>query len=402
MKTTGKLGLLSCLYLSQGLPFGFFTQALPAILRDEGVSLPAIGLTHLLVLPWALKFLWAPLVDRYSVPWLGQRRTWILSLQLAAAVAMVVLSQFEPAGGVMPILVGFFVANLIAATQDIATDGLAVSLLDYHERGLGNGVQVAGYRVGMIVGGGVLLIIFDELGWSRTFLVMAMLLALATVPVWRYRERPGSTVAKDRGVLPMLWAFVRRPGATAWLLVLVVYKGFDVMATAMLRPMLVDAGLTMTDIGWMLGTAGFTAGLVGALAGGWALGKLGRRRGLITFGVLQAVAVAAYLLPAYGIVEPTTLYTVAIVEHFAGGMATAALFTLMMDACRVETAGTDYTLQASVVVVATGIASAISGFLAESLGYAGLIALAAMLCIAGVLLAARLTMRPSVRALLRP
>ena len=152
----------------------------------------------------------------------------------------------------------------------------------------------------------------------------------------------------------------------------------------MLRPFLVDAGLTMAEIGWLLGTAGFTAGLLGALAGGALVIRLGRVPSLLLFGALQACSVALYSLPAFGLTSQAMLYAVCTLEHFAGGMATAALFTMMMDVCRRESAATDYTLQASVVVLATGVLSALSGFSAEALGYGGHFLCAGACCLIGL------------------
>lgn len=389
-----KLGLLATLYFSQGLPFGFFTQALPALLRKEGLSLPLIGATSLLALPWALKFLWAPYVDRVVGGRFGRRRAVILPLQLTGALVMLGLAFVDPAVAMVALVVGVLLTNLVAATQDIATDALAVETLRPHERGLGNGVQVAGYRVGMIVGGGALLIAFEELGWSATFTTMALLLVVATVPIALHKETPRATTQVTPP--PSVEAFKRllaRPGMVAWLFVLVVYKSADAMATGMLRPLLIDLGLELGDIGRLLGTIGFGAGLAGALLGGALVVPLGRRRALLLFGVLQALAVAAYVLPTLGFTSVVVLASLLGLEHLCGGMATAALFTLMMDRAHAETAGTDYTVQASVVVIATGLASATSGVLAEALGYGTFFLFCGGLGLAGVWLIARFLYR---------
>ena len=181
MRTAGKLGLLGTLYLTQGLPYGFFVQALPVMMRKQGVSLEDIGLASLLALPWALKFLWAPLVDGLGWPRVGRRRSWILPLQGLSIITLALLAGVDPAAGLGLVLAGVFVVNLLSATQDIATDGLAVTILRPEERGLGNGLQVAGYRVGMIIGGGLLLVVHDRLGWPLVFMTMAGVLALASV-----------------------------------------------------------------------------------------------------------------------------------------------------------------------------------------------------------------------------
>ena len=377
-RTAYTLGLLGTLYFSQGLPFGFFTQALPVFLRERGMSLEEIGLTSLLALPWALKFLWAPLVDGVG----ATRRVWILPLQLCAAAAMGAAALIDPEASLTPLLVLVFLANLLAATQDIATDGLAVDTLTHAERGLGNGVQVAGYRVGMIVGGGAMLIAFEHVGWMGTFATLAALLTLATVPIATHREAPRVRAVSPTEHVPFArrarraWGalanLITQPGMLAWFGVLFCFKFGESLSGGMLRPFLVDLELTTGEIGWLLGGAGFAAGLVGALLGGWLTGLMSRRHALLSMGALQVVGVSAYFaLAALGLTSNIALYSACVVEHLTGGMATATLFTSMMDACREDSAATDYTAQASAVVLTSGVGAALSGFVAGQLGYAG-------------------------------
>jgi RhtX/FptX family siderophore transporter len=388
LKTPMKLGLLTSLYLSQGLPFGFFTQTLPVLLRKQGLSLPDIGLAHLLALPWALKFLWAPLMDRYGSQRLGRRRGYILPLQFLSAALLLGLALPEGAVSVPVLLVAVLLVNLLAATQDVATDGLAVELLERHERGWGNGIQVAGYRVGMILGGGLMLILIDTLGWRPILLSQGAMLLVATVPVALFHEPPAPTSTRE-GLSPWLWlrdsllSWVHRPGAGPWLALLALFKAGEHLATGMLRTFLVDVGLGLTQVGWMLGVVGFTTGLVGALVGGALVNRLGQRRALLVFGTLQAAAVLLYALAARGASVPV-LALVCGVEHLASGMATAALFTVMMDHCRPEHAASDYTVQASLVVLATGGAAAMSGFSAQAFGYAWHFTLSAAVCAVAV------------------
>jgi len=387
--TAAKLGLLGSLYLSQGLPFGFFAQALPVLLRERGLSLPAIGLSSLLALPWALKFAWAPVVDHTGFAGFGRRKSWIVPLQLAAATLSLGLAFADSERALTWLLVAVLLTNLVAATQDVATDGLAVELLAPHERGLGNGVQVAGYRVGMILGGGALLVVFARLGWSATFVAMGGLLLVATLPILAHRE-PASTPSRPLRVALgwSAWRGLARHFGP-WLWVLVTFKTGDALGTGMLRVFLVDSGLGLEDIGVLMGTVGFSAGLFGALVGGWGVGRLGRRRALLAFGSIQTLAVAAYAVPAWSPRVFSAVALVTTVEHFTGGMATAALFTLMMDRARPGSEGTDYTFQASAVVLATGGAGAISGWVAQAAGYFWHFVIAGGLSLVGVVIAAR-------------
>jgi MFS family permease len=419
MKAPRKFTLLTSLYLSQGLPYGFFRQALPVLLRQQGVSLAHVGLSNLLALPWALKFLWAPLVDRIGWRRIGLRRSWILPLQGLAIVTLLAMGFLDAATQLELVLAGILLINLFAATQDIATDGLAVGLLSHAERGLGNSIQVAAYRVGMVVGGGFLLMLIDWLGWTSLFWVMAALLTAASVPIVLYREsaedssddplcdsgrasrdeacysgRASQEASDESSQRPGFWDFLeilRRPGMVWWLLLLLLFKGGDNLTTGMLNPFLVDLGLSAANIGSLVGLAGFAAGLVGALAGGWWVVRLGRVRGLVTAGLLQALGAAGYAVPALfaasvpALASLPALYGFCILEHFTGSLVTVTLFTMMMDVSRVRTAGSDYTLQASVVVVAQLGGRSLSGFSAEALGYGGNFLASGLISVLGAL-----------------
>lgn len=394
LPTASALTLLGGLYFAQGLPFGFFTEAVPVAMREAGFDLGAIGLTSVLALPWALKFLWAPLLD--ARPGLRARRRTVLALQLVTAGVVALLGLLPLDAQVfgfalLPLFFGMFVTNLLAATQDIATDGLAVRLLAPAARGLGNGLQVAAYRLGMIVGGGGLLIVFSTLGWTGISLAMSMLLLLSTIPTFLWRpERapapPATAALPVQSVFKPLKDALVQPGMAAWLVLIFVFKSADTWGIGMVKPFLVDIGLKTADIGWLSGTLGSLAGLIGALGGGALLARFGRRPMLLCAGLGQAGATMLYALAAAG-TSHVVIGALIFGEHLVGGMATAALFTAMMDRARAETAATDYTLQACVVVLGTGLGRMAAGFSAQAWGHgthfiasgaAGLLATAAL------------------------
>jgi len=377
--TLGRAALLASLYVAQGLPFGLFTQALPVMLRQAGTSLEGIGLSNLLALPWALKFLWAPAVDR--IP--GARARVITPLNLAAAALLVALAFVTP-GAIVPLMVVVFGCNLFAASQDIATDALAVELLPDEERGLGNGVQVAGYRLGMVLGGGVLLKLFDAAGWQETFLVAAAAVTVASLPVLVGPSPPRLPPERPEAGRDVLrWdRWFAGPEGLRWFALLFSFKFGESFGGSMVRPMFVDQGLTLGDIGGILGLWGSGAGMAGALLGGLLLNRLGERTALLGFGVLQALTLLAYA--ALAVAGPAWAVPAVVIEHLFSGMATAALFTVMMRACRPGHAGAEYTVQASVVVLAQGGAGVASGWSAANLGYAGHFLLGVALCTAAV------------------
>ncbi len=378
---SSRLGLLLTLYICQGLPTGVFTQALPALLRQYGVSLTVIGFSGLLAMPWALKFLWAPYVDQHFAKKIGQRRSWILPMQMAAVFTLLYIAFFDPhrldtASGVTEFFLLMLLVNLFAATQDIATDGLAVRTLAFHERGLGNGVQVAGYRLGLIVGGGLLLYLIGAWSWQASFIFLALLQLALTVPVLFFRE-PAALVAPVREHA-RYWgsftSFFARPGLYGWLVVLVTYKAGESLGSAMVKPMLKDMGLSLQDIGLMVSLVGSFAALTGALLGGWLTAKIGRWHAIIGFGFLQAVTVAAYAVLSWrhdaGMpVDIVLISGINALEHFASGMAMAALLTAVMDLSRPEHAASDFTVQVSILAIFGGSFYLAAGITAELLGF---------------------------------
>ncbi|QLC73139.1 MFS transporter [Pseudomonas sp. LPB0260] len=374
--------LLASLYCAQGLPSGLIAHSLPVLLRQHGVDLALIGLLKLLALPWLLKVLWAPWVDRLSSPRLGHHRGWILPLQGGIALVVAGLALLAPGelfGSQLPLLLGLLLlVNLAAATQDVATDGLTVRLLPERWRGLGNSLQVGGYKVGMLVSGSGLLLVYDSLGWSLSMGLLLLLLLLTLVPIWRFAERqqlpfrpalaepsgPGLLLRHYRGLLV-------QPGMLLWLAVLLSFKLGDALGSPMIKPMLVDQGWSTAELG-RLTLISSLVGIAGALLGGLLYARLGALRALLLFGALQALGIGAMAALAQAGGDHALVYLLALFEQAADGMSTVALFAAMMRQCRAEHEGADFTLQASAQLLLGGLVGATSGLLAAWLGYAGL------------------------------
>jgi MFS family permease len=376
-------GLLSVLYFAQGLPSGLIAKALPPLLREQGVSLSIIGFTSALALPWALKFAWAPFVDRY-----GSRKRWLLALNCTTFLLMLVVASrdFTAWVEIMPLLLALlFMMNLVSATQDIATDGYAVSHLQAEWRGLGNSIQVVGYKVGMVVGSGALLWLSARYGWRWSYGGLASLMLLVIVPVALMRDsragpRHGATHVRWHGVRGygrLFGEFIARPRMGWWLLTVALYKFGDSLGSRMTGPLLTDSGFSLPLIGVITGSAAATAGILGAFVGGATLVRVGHAQALLAFGVLQALGLAGYLLIAGGLHGVYVLAGIVYFEQFADGLSTVALFTLMMDRCRAHSPGTDYSLQASLQVLVTGIAALCGGVFTERFGYAAVFSTAA-------------------------
>lgn len=409
---TYTLGLLLSLYIAQGLPAGFITQALPAILREYHVSLQLIGWSGLLLLPSALKFMWAPLVDHHYNEKVGQSRSWILPLSASAILILFCVASFEPTSLVemKPAIVLFsllFTLSIIGATQDIATDGLAVRMLGSKARSAGNAVQVTGWRIGLIIGGGVLLIVMDYWSWSAVFFAMIGLIVLNTLPtlffkepIWlekKHKTAEQITLTKKEVSLQQLESrfiqFLKRVKVQfgyfwsntemrAWLLVLLVFKIADYMSSGMVKPMMVDMGFSLSKIGFWGTILGSLSSLVGAALAAWLMRYMRRVTALVVFNGLQALTTGLYALIAWlyahdYVLHGWELYAANAIEHAAAAMAMVALLTVAMDYARAQHAGSDFSFQVCMMTILGGIGYLGSGYLAHSLGYTGQFGLSA-------------------------
>jgi len=408
---TPHLPLLAALYTAQGLPYGFFTLALPVLMREAGWSLTALGFLQFLAAPWVLKMLWAPVVDHH-----GTRRVWLLSMQLgscALALAMAALGFHE---GSIGLFVAVFAFNLLAATQDVATDGLAVRLLDAQQRGLANGIQVGAYRFGMVLGGGLLLWLFSRTSWSVTFLAMAALLALLTWPVWRMAEPPPASspaeahdptdphahpptqatllraaddapqASAPRGMsLALLWLHrALRPGVLPLAGLIFCFRFGDQMASGLITPFLLDQGVDKATLALMKGAVGSGTSLAGAALGGWLMLRMGRRQALLGSGLAQVGVFGLYALAASGWGGMPLLWAATLAEGVIGTVATVALFSLMMDAADPAHAGTDYTLLGALGFSLATLGGIAGGMVGDALGYAAAFVAGGLLSGAGV------------------
>jgi RhtX/FptX family siderophore transporter len=382
-----RFATLALLYVSQAVPLGFFIVAIPAILRAEGLSLERVGLLAALAFPWLIKFLWAPLVDRFGSS-RGHYRSWILPLQAGCIVAVIGIASLDLGRDVGALVATGALFMLLSATQDVATDGLAVRWLEAGERGIGNGIQVGGYYLGQILGGGLVLVLYARYGWTFAVGSMAAVLALPLLPVWAMREPSEPPAARERVGFRSLVAFFRRAGILPWVGVLLLWRAGETMALSMFNPMLVDQGYSLETIGVTLGVVVSIGALLGATVGGASIARLGRRRALRVFGLLLAVALLGYAIPAVGRGGMPAVWASAAIVAFGGGLATAALYTSMMDRSSAETAGTDFTLQQSLAAIGPLTLSSVSGFSAATLGYAGHFVAAAAVQVAAVLLVA--------------
>ena len=392
-----KLAPLFALYFSQGLPFGFQATALPLLLRERGVSLAAIGFASLLAAPWLAKALWAPLVDRYGSARFGRRKSWIVPMQAALALTALAAAEVEDTRALAALVL---LMNLFAATQDIAVDGLAVSILKDEQLGPGNALQVVGYKLGMLTGGGLLVWASARIGWSGLFQLMALLMVLVLLVVLCVRE-PVSAAAEARAETPSfreigtrLVAALKLPATAALIAVIVTYKTGESLADGMWKPMLIDRGFTAAEIGLWNGTYGMIFSLLGSTAAGWAVRRTSLAQALFVAALLRAAGVAGeWWISVTPMAGASPVIVVTCLEHLLGGALTTVLFALMMRHTDREIGATHFTLLASLEVWGKMPLSTLSGVVAMQLGYADLFALATALSVAFAVLAGALRRR---------
>lgn len=368
MNSAAKYALLGGLWFTQYLPIGFLFVALPTILRQQGASLEVVGSLMFLMMPWTLKFLWSPMVDLYGIGKFGHYRSWIVPLQILMGLTTAMAALLDLVSDIHLLLSAFFFICLFSATQDIATDALAVRLLEPDERGFGNGLQSAANYAGTI-SGGLMLLFYNRVGWTTSLLLLAAVSQLPLVAVLSFKEKSGGTVAQSAS-LRAIGQFFKQRGMWSWLLLAATINFGVTFSNTMFRPFLVDRGVALEEIGLLTGVVWWTAGLVGGLGGGVLISRLGRKRSLVSFNFCSALGLTMLLLPALGWSESFFLYLASVSAGLPTGAAFVAFLTIAMDKSRPATAGTDFTVQVSVLTFGGIVAASASGYVAARFGYA--------------------------------
>jgi len=386
-----KMAALLLLGFSSGLPLLLIGNTLKAWMTVENVNLSAIGWFSLASLPYSLKFLWAPFVDRFTLPFLGRRRGWLLLTQIALIIAIAIMGFQQPKQALQLLAINAIAIAFISATQDIAGDAYRTDVLTPLEMGAGAALWILGYRIALLVAGALALILADRLPWSSVYLVMAatMLIGIfATLfaPEPKQISPPASLV--DAVILPF-GEFFQRKGVMQGLLILLfitLYKLGDALLSNMTTPFLLQTGFTKTDIGAIQVGMGLIATIVGALAGGSILSRIGINRSLWVFGILQAVSNLAYFFLAYVGKNYQAMVLAINIEQFCGGLGTAAFVAFLMSLCNQRFSATQYALLSSLMAVSRDILSAPGGAIAAVTGWSTFFLITIVAAVPGLLL----------------
>ncbi len=368
-----RIAVVTLLGFASGLPLALTGGTLQAWLTVEGVDIKTIAWFSWIGLPYLLKFLWSPAMDRFVPPFLGRRRGWILMGQVGLVIGIAAMALGSPNDslwfiGAMALWVAFS-----SASQDIVIDAYRTDLLPQHERGMGAAVNVLGYRIAMLASGGLALILADQIGWKSTYLVMAGVMAL-TMIVTLFAPEPESPARAPRtlgeAVVGPLKDLINRKGALTLFLLVMLYKFGDALAGTLTTAFLIrGVGFTPTDVGVVNKGLGLAALLLGALLGGVLLAKLSLVRALLLFGVLQAVSNLSFAWLAWaGKSYPLLVFTVAF-ENLASGMGTAAFVALVMALCHRSYSATQYALLSAIASLGRILFGPLTGTLVEKFGW---------------------------------
>ncbi|MFD4838017.1 muropeptide transporter [Achromobacter sp. NPDC058515] len=390
--TSPRVAPLLVLGFASGLPLALTSGTLQAWATVEGVPLQEIGFLTLVGTAYTIKFLWAPMVDRYVPPLLGRRRGWMLVTQLLLAVTIMAMGVLSPSSSLMPLAMLAVLVAFLSATQDIAFDAYCTDVLRKEERGAGAAVKVMGYRLAMIASGGLALIMADQwIGWGHTYMVMGglmLLCALATLGAPEPENVARAPRSLREAVAEPLHEFFTRRGALAILLLIVLYKLGDAFAGALSTTFLIrGAGFTPTEVGTVNKVLGLAATIIGALAGGSLMSRWGLYRSLMAFGLLQAVSNLAYWLIA---VSPKNIWLMATgvgIENLCGGLGTASFVGLLMALCRQRFSATQFALLSALSAVGrTYLAGPLTPPLVEHMGWPGFFLLTVAIALPGLVL----------------
>ena len=377
---------------SSGLPLALTGVTLQAWMRSEKVNLAVIGIFAAVTLPYTLKFLWSPLMDRFVPPLLGRRRGWMLLSQLALAGGIAAMALTGLSGGLWMLAVLALLVAFFSASQDIVIDAYRTEILLPHELGAGAGVYILGYRLGIIASGALAMILADHMPWQSVYLLMAAGMAIGVVtsivaPEPVLDVRPPRTLAQAV-VLPLV-EFLRRPGSLEMLLFILIYKLDWAMVQAMMTPFMMDTGFSQTDIGAVSNGFGIAATIAGAMIGGAVITRIGIHRALWVFGLLQGLAGISFTaLALAGKSYPMMIAAIAV-ENVCSGMATAAFTGFIMSLCDKRFTATQFALLTSLVALCRVTAGMPAGWFAQQIGWPAYFVVATLIAIPGLLLLLR-------------
>ncbi|RRD72133.1 MFS transporter [Desulfovibrio sp. OH1186_COT-070] len=347
--------LIASLYTTQFLGLSFFSVALVAILREQGASLEQVGSLYLIGMIGACRFLWAPLVDRVRFsPRIGHFRGWLLLMQGLLVMVLCFMASLDVAVDFSTIYLLCIIMAICGATQDIATDGLVCSLLAREERGIGNGIQTAGGFFGFMIGAGLVLMVYPDLGWGKAVMILAAGTMFTLVQVFLLNENKFQSKIQYRAKDEPAWRaaarlinFWAQPHAVRWVAMLLLFPAGITLASSLLTPALVDSRWSLEQIGLTVNILGSALGVVSSLAAGWMISRLGRGAVMPYCIIMQVLSICAVLTITSAHTSKPVVIAATLVHFWGYVPSVTMLTTLMMDNTSAASPSTDYTVQFS-------------------------------------------------------
>ncbi len=371
--TSRRIATVTLLGFSSGLPLALTSGTLQAWMAVDGVDIRTIGIFALVGLPYTVKFLWSPIMDRFVPPLLGRRRGWMIITQIALILGIAAMAFNSPKQA--PLLIAAFALTVAfsSASQDIVVDAYRTDVLREKERGAGAAVFVMGYRIAMLVSGALALILSDNIGWHNTYLLMAGLMSIGVISAF-FGPEPEEKIIPPRSLQEAIWGplkdYFSRRSAVMLLILIILYKLGDAYAGSLTTAFLIKGvGFTPTDVGTINKGLGLVSLIVGAMFGGALMARLGLFKSLLFFGALQAVSnlsfiVLAWIGKSYGML----IFAVAF-ENLSGGMGTSAFVALLMSMCNQRYSATQYALLSSLAALGRIFIAPTSGFIVSAIGW---------------------------------
>src|SRR4029453_14438038 len=386
--------MLACIFLgfSSGMPLFVLISLVPAWLRSSGVDLATIGLFALGGVPYTWKFVWSPLMDRFTPPFLGRRRGWAVLTQLGLLLSIGVLGQFDPSTSLGPIVWIVFAVALFSASQDIVLDAYRRELLADDELGTGTSFWINAYRLSGLVPGSLALILADPLPWTAVFWITGLFMLVGIVTTLLVEEVSDDKLAPHtlrEAVIDPFVEFFSRDGLMAGFAILAflfLYKLGDNMATALATPFYLDMGYSKTEIGTVAKFAGLWAVIAGATVGGIAMLKLSINRALWLFGFVQMFTILPFVWLSQVGHTLLGLFVLVSGEYLAVGLGSVALTAFMARETSKAFTATQFALFSSLIAVPRTFANASTGFIVEAVGWTQFFLICTLAAIPGMLL----------------
>jgi len=385
-----RMVLILLLGYASGFPLLLIGSTLQAWMKNEGVDITSIGFFSLVGLPYTLKFLWAPFLDRFTIPFLGRRRGWMILFQIGILICIGLFSTLSPKDQLWSLALLSFVLAFFSASQDIVLDAYRREILPDEELGLGSSMYVNGYRIAMIVSGAFALYLADQMPWSKVyqFMFLLMLPALLFTVIAPKEIDTGLHTPKtlSEAMIGPLKDFFMRKGAWIVLSFILLYKVGDSMASNMTTPFILDIGYSKTDIASVAKTFGMAATIIGGLIGGAFMLRVSIKKSLVIFGILQCVSTLGFaLLPSLEH-SITSLALVIAFENLASGMGTASYSAYMASLTNKQFTATQYALLSALMGVPRVVLASPTGWMSAHMGWVGFFVFCTMIALPGLIL----------------